>query len=54
MNGRAPSSFSALAKTMTLWRYCALFVVHGVVVCAPKSSFSAIHGWAQPADAAAR
>jgi hypothetical protein len=28
--------------------------VQGVVVCAPKSSFSAIHGREQSADATAR
>ena len=29
-------------------RYCAVVAVHGVGVCAPKSSFRAIHGVWQP------
>ena len=35
-------------------RYCAVVVVHGVGVCAPKSSFSAIQGVWQPVTETAK
>ena len=35
-------------------RYCAVVVVQGVGVCAPKSSFSAIHGVWQPVTETAK
>ena len=44
----APSASSAWTSASTLARYCALVALHGVGVCAPKSSFSAISGVAQP------
>ena len=37
----------------TFARYCALFDVHGVSSCEPKSSLSTIHGVAQPVCEAA-
>ena len=40
----APSAFSARRNARTFARYCAVVSVHGVGVCAPKSSFSAISG----------
>jgi hypothetical protein len=47
-NGFAPRSASRLTRASVLARYCAVVVVQGVGVCAPKSSFSAIHGVVQP------
>ena len=47
-NGFAPRSASRLTRASVFARYCAVVVVQGVGVCAPKSSFSAIHGVVQP------
>ena len=47
-NGRAPRAASAFRYVRTLSRYCAFVVDHGVSSPAPESSFSAIHGVAQP------
>src|SRR4026209_2504452 len=47
-NGFAPRSASRLTRASLFARYCAVVVVQGVGVCAPKSSFSAIHGVVQP------
>ena len=47
-NGLAPRSASRRTSASVLARYCAVVVVHGVGVCAPKSSFSAIQGVVQP------
>ncbi len=49
----APSASRSCISASTLARYCALFVLHGVSVCAPKSSFSAISGVWQPVTSCA-
>ncbi len=53
-NGRAPRAASVRTNASTFARYCAFTGNQGVVVEAPKSSLSAIHGNAQPEDATAR
>ena len=50
----APSAFSARSSARTLARYWAVVAVHGVGVCAPKSSFSAISGVLQPVTCTAK
>ncbi len=47
-SGRAPSAASAVRNWSTFARYWALLDDHGVGVCAPASSFSAIIGVWQP------
>ena len=44
----APRSASLRRRISVFARYCAVVAVHGAGVWAPKSSFSAIHGVAQP------
>ena len=52
--GVAPSLASSWSSNRTFARYCALVVLQGVGVCAPKSSFSAISGVAQPVTCTAK
>src|SRR5215218_2518878 len=52
--GRAPSFFSSWRSVSVLARYCAFPADHGVGVCAPKSSFSAITGVEQPVTVTAK
>jgi hypothetical protein len=50
----APRARSWRTSRSTFSRYCAVVGVHGVGVCAPKSSFSAIHGVWQPVTETAK
>jgi len=50
----APSLSSSCRSSNTFARYCAFVVLHGVTVCAPNSSFSAINGVAQPVTCTAK
>ena len=47
-NTLAPRAASCRTSASVFARYCAVVGVQGVGVCAPKSSFSAIHGVLQP------
>jgi hypothetical protein len=52
--GRAPSAARSCSNARTFARYCAFDGDHGVGVCAPNSSFSAITGVEQPVTATAK
>ena len=54
MNTLAPRSASRFRRISVFARYCAVVAVHGAGVWAPKSSFSAIHGVAQPVTVTAK
>ena len=52
--GLAPRSASRRTRASVFARYCAVVAVQGAGVCAPKSSFSAIHGVWQPVTVTAK